>query len=310
VIQNTDERRVRRGYAILGGLLLAAVLVFNLDAILDRARGSIDVVALVSETSGVRVGSPVWIAGTRAGHVTGIGFAGDGDSALIAIDVRLEDRFRPLLGESATAYTTKRRLIGQPMVRIETGTDRSRPLEDGDTVAAATRVDLDALLARGEAFPAALDSLQSALREVQARVQARRPQLVALTDRIASTTEAAASLGAELERGSLGPLLTDPRLGQRIEALESRLVELDHAGRSLGRYTDGELARRVPTLLERAGRLEGDLDRLRTALESSRGTLPRLGRDSALALAIRGVEAQIDSLRAEGLELGLRMLLP
>ncbi|MEJ2501857.1 MAG: MlaD family protein, partial [Gemmatimonadota bacterium] len=191
MIQNTDERRVRRGYAILGGLLLAAVLVFNLDAILDRARGSIDVVALVSETSGVRVGSPVWIAGTRAGHVTGIGFAGDGDSALIAIDVRLEDRFRPLLGESATAFTTKRRLIGQPMVRIETGADRSRPLEDGDTVGAATRADLDALLARGEAFPPALDSLQSALREVQARVQARRPQLVALTDRIASTTEAA-----------------------------------------------------------------------------------------------------------------------
>lgn len=308
--QNNDERRVRHGYAILAGLLLAAAMVFYLDAIVDRFRGYVDVVALVRETSGVRVGSPVWIAGIEAGRVTDVGFAPHGDSALITIDARLEARVRPLLRRGSLAYTTRQRFIGRPMVRIETGPADGAPLEDGDTIGPAEQVDLQAILARGQAFPETLDSLHTALREVRELAELRHPRLVPLADRLATTAEAAGALSADLEEGSLGRLLGDPELGRRIQGLDGQLAALTEAGRSLGRYSEGELGRRVPELLDRAAALGEDLARLQAALETPRGTLPRLQQDSALALAIRGVTAQIDSLRAEALSMGIRMLIP
>jgi ABC-type transporter Mla subunit MlaD len=310
VKQNTDERRVRRGYAILAGLLLAAVVVFNLDALVDRVRGYLDVVALVSETSGVRVGSPVWIAGIEAGRVTDVSFAGHGDSALIALDLRLEARVRPLLRRGSTAHTAKQRFIGRPLVRIEAGPGSAPLLEHGDTIGAAEQVDIQALLARGKEFPETLDSLRITLEEVRAIVEVHRPRLLLLAERLATTAEAAGSLGTDLQQGSLGRLLADPQLGQRIQALDQHLARLTEAGQSLGRYAEGDLGRRVPDLLDRAAALGDDLGRLQAALETPRGTLPRLQQDSALAVAIRGVTAQIDSLRAEGLSFGLRMLIP
>ena len=308
--ENSDERRERRGYAILAGLLLAGLLIFNLDVIVDWTRGYIDVVALVSRTNGVRSGSPVWIEGIEAGRVTGIAFAGHGDSALIALDLRMEARVRPLIRRGSGATTAKRRVIGQPYVRIDAGPGDAAPLEEGDTIRPADPIDLDDLIARGKHYPASLDSLTTAVREVQRLAERRQPRVALLASRVDETLESAAELGETLSGGSLGQLLADPALPARVQRLQERLDQLAAAADSLGRWSEPELTAGIPPLMERADRLGEDLARLQHHLEQDRGTLARLQRDSALAVAVRGVQAQIDSLRAEGLSIGLRMLLP
>ncbi len=49
---------------------------------------------------------------------------------------------------------------------------------------------------------------------------------------------------------------------------------------------------------------------LEQRLAEGGGMMSRVARDSALAVAVAGVQAQIDSLRAEGMGFALRMLTP
>lgn len=294
----------------MAALLLAAALIFNIDVIVDRVRGYIDVVAIVLETSGVRIGSPVWVEGMEAGRITGIEFVALGDTGAIALHLRLEDRVRDAVRLGSRARTARHRFIGEPTVRISAGPPDAPPVETGDTLYPLDPVSMEHLVARGREIAPALDSLTAALVALERLVDARRPGLEALVDRLAAATEEAATLRAELDRGAIGEWAGDGTLRRRIEQLEHRLAALSEAARGLQRYGDPELARSVADLAGRAERLSTALADLDRRVEAGRGVIPRMGRDSALAVAVRGVRAQIDSLRAAGLGFALRMLLP
>lgn len=302
---------MRRGYGILTALLVAAVVVFNADRIAEWMRGYIDVVAFVPESSGVRAGSPVWVEGTHAGRVQSVAVSGHGDSALVVLELRLEDRVRPVVRSASTVYTARKQLIGQPVVHVRAGPPASPPLSPGDTLQAAARLDISLLVEKGKDFPILLDSLMTAVREVQRLADTRAPRVASLLERFLDVSAAAGRLGEDLQGGTLGRFARDTSITLRLEQLRDRMDQLSVAAAELSRYgSSPELSEGVPSLMHRAERIGADLERLQTAMDGNLGTLPRLQRDSALAVALAGVTAQIDSLRAEGLSFGLRMLVP
>lgn len=308
--QDTTSKHARRGFAIMAGLFLAAIVVFNFDAVVDRFRGYIDVVAIVLETSGVRVGSAVSVEGMEAGRITAIDFVTLGDTGALALNLRLEDRVRGVLRVGSRAYTARERFIGEPSVRIVAGPADAPPLESGDTLYPLTQISIDELVDRGLEFAPALDSLALALSELERMAASRRPRIEGLVDRLAIATEEAGALRAELGRGAFGEWLADPTLRRRIDRLQERLAELSEAADGLGRYGDPELRSGVAELGRRAERLQSELAELEQRLAEGGGMVSRMRRDSAIAVAIAGVQAQIDSLRAEGMGFALRMFLP
>ncbi len=309
--QTENGRRERRGYLILAVLALSALLIFNLDVIVDWTRGYVDIVAVVGETSGIRKGSSVWVGGVEAGRVRDLAFIGQGDSSAVAVDVRLEDRALALVRHGSDVYTTKRRFIGEPIVRIEAGDPAAPPVEDGDTLRGGSRASLDELIRRGKVFPSALDSLTDTLERLQGLVEGRRPDLATLAERLAAATDEATRLSRRLEGGTVDRLMADPRLGERITGLRHRLADLGAAVDSAGRRAgDAGLGTRLDSLDRRRQRLAAELAVLQDRLDTGSGTLGRMRRDSALAVAMGGVRAQIDSLMAEALTLATRMLLP
>ncbi|NIQ53408.1 MAG: MCE family protein, partial [Gammaproteobacteria bacterium] len=233
--QTENGRRERRGYLILAVLALSALLIFNLDVIVDWTRGYVDIVAVVGETSGIRKGSSVWVGGVEAGRVRDLAFIGQGDSSAVAVDVRLEDRALALVRHGSDVYTTKRRFIGEPIVRIEAGDPAAPPVEDGDTLRGGSRASLDELIRRGKVFPSALDSLTDTLERLQGLVEGRRPDLATLAERLAAATDEATRLSRRLEGGTVDRLMADPRLGERITGLRHRLADLGAAVDSAGR---------------------------------------------------------------------------
>jgi len=311
VTHDSSRTRVRRGFAILASLLLAAALVFNLDVVVDWFHGYVDVVALVPSTSGVRIGAPVWVAGVEAGRVTAVDFQDVGGTAVIALHVRLEDRVRDVVRQSSRAHTARDRFIGAPLVRISAGSADSPPIQTGDTLQPMSTVSLDTLIQRGLAFPGALDSLTSTLSELERLAADRKADVKTLLDRWTAASREAATLTAALEGGTLGHWMRDPEPGRRVARLRERLTALGAAADAmLGRYQDPELRAGVASVAERAQRLSQALDGLERMLVEGRGFIPRAARDSALAVAVAGVQAQIDSLRAAGLGFAARMVLP
>jgi hypothetical protein len=305
-------RRARRGYALIAAMVLVAVLIFNLDGVVEWFRGHTDLVALVDRTEGVRVGSPVLVEGVEAGRVTDIRFVDRGPDAAVALSIRLDDRVLPAVRQGSHAHTVKRRLIGQPTVLISAGPTDSPPVEPGDTLYPSGLPSIEELLERGLAFPASLDSLNLALEELGGLVERRRPALRELVDRLAVVTDEATTLRSDLEGGSIARWLEDPELGVRIDRLRRQVAAIGEAVDRLKARADGDdgLRTRLGTVTERADRLAARLDTLGHTIREGDGIVPRMSRDSALAVALAEVTAQIDSLRAEGMGFALRMLLP
>jgi hypothetical protein len=158
------------------------------------------------------------------------------------------------------------------------------------------------------------------MRAVHGLADDRAPALERLVDQLAAVTEVAAPLAAELEGGSLVRLLDDEdglpaRLGElqeRVRGLQeaSSLVLRRYAGSPGSDGAPPGMGPALEGLLRRAETLDRELTTLRTRLAGSHGFLVRIQQDSALQVAVRGVQAQMDSLTAEAVSIGLRMLLP
>lgn len=319
-----SRQRAQRGFAILATLLLTAILIFNLDVVVDWFHGYVDVVAIVAETSDVRVGGTVWVEGVEVGRIDAMALVdpetlarmtdrlAPEQRAAIALHVRIEDRARAVVRKGSRAYTTRERVIGAPVVRIEAGPPSAPPVESGDTLYPADRPTIEMLIERGKAFPSTLDSLLTAVGELNRLASAREPGLDRVMERLTRVAEEATALQAAFTGGSISRWLADPEMGRRVRALQGRVAELSEAAASLQRYADedGELRRSAAALSERADRLAGAMAALEQRLAEGGGVMSRVARDSALAVAVAGVQAQIDSLRAEGMGFALRMLTP
>lgn len=311
--ESTTDGRARRGYLILAALFIAAVLIFNIDAVGDLSRDQIDLVAVLPDASGIRIGTPVRVAGVEAGRVIAVSFLPAGERTEIALTVRIEGRARTVLRTDSDVRAVRLRAIGQPVVKIDPGSTRGRPVEAGDTLRGRPGADGIELMARGRALPAAVDSLLRTAEQVRAMAAAQAPELDRLQVRLAAALEAASDLSADLEGGSLGPLLGSGGVFEAVARLRSRLDEVAAAlTPALARYSpsgNAELATSLEALRTRVAAVRSDLDRLSGGLEGG-GIFDRMARDSAIQVAVRGVQAQMDTLRQEAASIVRRMVLP
>lgn len=291
-------------------LLLAAVVVFNVDVIADRFRDYVEVVAVVRETSGVHVGSPVWVEGVEAGRVTAVEFMELDGRPAVALRVLLEDRARHVVRTGSRAHATKQRLIGVPTVQVSAGPAGMPPVEPGDTLYPADRPSVDMLAEQGKAFAPAMESLAVALGDLDRLIDRRRPGVAMLIDQLDVASDEAETLRADLEGGTIGRWARDPTLTRRIGQLNRQVAALSEAAEGIQRYGDPELRRSLTGVGQRARDLGTALDELEQHLTVGPGVLGRMQSDSAIEVAIQGVQAQIDSLRAAGMGFALRMFLP
>ena len=306
---------------ILVGIGLAAALIFNIDAVADLTRGRMDIVALLPDASGVRIGTPVRVAGRDAGRVLGIRFLGTADTAMVALDIRLDGHAAAVLRKDSDVRALRLRVIGQPIVLLEAGSALAPPVRDGDTIRGRPRASPDLLLAQARALPAALDSLLGSARQVRAMAASRADDLARLQDRIDAVTAAGAALTDGMQGGTLGRMMA-PGGMDAVLRLEARLTDLAATlDQARGRYaafgtngeagdTDTALPAAMDRLTLRVAALKRDIADLRARVAAGRGIVNRLPADSAITVALRSLQAQIDTVRQEAASIALRMILP
>ncbi len=296
-------------------VVVVAAVTFNLERVTDLPRRHVDIVTLVKDAPGVRVGTDVWAEGVKVGRVQAVHITKHNDSAYVALDVRLQSQARDIVTAGSDVRAARRRLIGEPVVRLYAGSPGDPPLQRGDTLIGRPRIQPEDLLAMSERLPTALDSLFATGATVRSDVERGAPQLQRLNRQLAVTRATVTEFSEALEAGSVGRML-DPETGlaAHMTALRARFHELgDATARLAERLTadgDDALAPRLDALSQRIGQVDEAVTRLQIRIDQGEGIVGRAQRDTALQVAVRGVQLQIDSLMAEAQSIATRMLLP
>ena len=291
------------GSLIILALLLLAAGIFMLDAIVVRLGGRETFIAVLSGNARIGPGSPVWIGGRAVGEVGAVEFLplADDSVAHIAATLLVPSSLAEQVRRGSHVRVTSARRIGTPVVDIVPGPPTAGVIAPGDTLHMWTGVTTAQLMQavnelRAEAAELTADA--GALREP---VAARAAALDRLVGRMAGIAASFDALADDFTNGPLGRMLGDPEFGTLLADLDATVAAVGAALERTGaRLSDPEARRALADVRTRTAALQAQLAILRADIgRSGGGMLTRMQTDSAIAKALHGVRAQLDSLIAE-----------
>lgn len=279
----------------VGGVIFVALAILGVAIVKLGDAGNLfakrfTLVSFVNNTSGLRVGSGVSVAGQLAGSIKEIEFLPpDADTTrnlrvLIEVDRSLNEQVR--LDSRARIKTVG--LLGDKAFDISPGTPRNRPLREGDTLIILPSTDYEAVVAQASAVMGDVTALARDLKNVTgsiSRGEGTLGQLVTnreLYDQLNSTLARSTSLMARLEnpRGTIGRLLNDPALyhslNRTVAAADTLITQMGSGQGSIGKLLrDDSLYVSLTSIVARADSLVG-------TMASGKGTIQKLMTDEQL----------------------------
>ena len=296
------DRRAVAGMLLILGLAALGVAIFYLDVIRRALQPTYSIHVLLRDIPGVRPGTPVSVAGIEAGRVTRIELAPVNSDSLakVILTLELSTAVRAQVRRDSDVRLRQTRLIGDPTVDVVPGSLAAAVLPPGDTLRGRHRPDPAATLARARDLGAAYDSLRGSMQRVALAWQATRPAAVAAARRLSAAQAQFRSLDAAYRTGPLAARLQDREWRAAIGRTRTTAAEL----RSLFRRgaappEAATLGPELARLAARADTLSRELRRIEAALSAPGGVPAPLGRDTALARALRAARAELDSLIVE-----------
>jgi phospholipid/cholesterol/gamma-HCH transport system substrate-binding protein len=263
-----DQLKV--GLMILAALGVLAVAIYKLGQAANLFSKRYELIAFLSNANGLRQGGTVLVAGQFAGTIKSIDFLPvDNDTTKnlrlrLAVDENLQNQIR---GDSKAKVRTMG-LLGDKVVDISIGTPRYGALRSGDTIAVATSLDYEAVLAQAAG---AVDDM------------------VGLTHDLRKITGGLAN-----GEGTVGQMLTNRRLYDEFVGTMNR------ANLMLARFQNpnGTIAKLLddPTLYNRFVSVVTSADSLVIALNDKNGTIGKLLRDDSLYVSLVNMAQAGDSL--------------
>lgn len=291
------------GSLIIGLLVASAVTIFFLDRVTALFRRTYTVVAVFPQAPGMRAGTPVWVAGVQVGQISDIALLPPGDSlARVALAMELNRSTRPQLRRDSRLRFTSARMVGEQVVELSPGSAASPELSDGDTIRVTLSPGAEAVVARAREVHLAVDSLMLEAVGLRAQFTARQGQLRQVMREAAMARRELAELQRTFAGGQLSRLMSIQAAGGPLDRVQARVSEIQRlVGQTQERVaaTRREAAPAQRDLMANAKQVQADIAALRSLMNDSAGTLPRLQRDSALQRGLAGVRARLDSLVTE-----------
>ena len=298
-----ERRRTLLGSLLIAGILAVAITIFFLDRIIAAFQNPTPVIALLPDAPGVVPGTPVWIAGERVGRVRRIEFrpATIPSEERVALTLEIPERLRAQLTRESTVRLTSARMIGERVVDIVPGPP-GEPLARNDTLSGSPLLEVRDLVDRMRTVRVGFDMLGDDFRELSELPALRDGAMRAVGARFAAVSHEMETLRTAAAGGTLARLLADSTLGVSLASVSARTRDLRTLlgdARSDRTREAAALAEAFREVAAEANVLSRDIARLRARADSAAGTLPRFAADSAISVALRRVQAQLDSLIQE-----------
>ena len=305
----SGPRRSRRhagvGFIWIAVVATTSLAVFFLSDVLRATQEGPRITIAAAAAPGLEPGSTVWVAGRPIGRVLEVQFRPPDPASRdnVIIHAVLERAVDDVIRIDASVSIRPSGLLEPVVVSIRPGTPALPPFDFTDTLRAVSD-DLDQ-----EYVLELLDSL----RDAGTRLTDRAGQMARVLDDPSGSLSALASneslraalrrdlarlrdvLVRDLERGSLGRLMTDSLIPARLDSVRARLAILSDAPGTEGeedRMRLKGLADHVDGLLNRIALLEARLD-------ASEGTAGRALRDREIQDQLALLRARLDSVVAE-----------
>jgi phospholipid/cholesterol/gamma-HCH transport system substrate-binding protein len=250
--------------------------------------------ALMSDVNGLKPGAPVRVGGVEVGSVTSVGFAGQGASGLVEVEMRLDQRVKGRVTTESEATLGSLGLLGEKAVDITTST-RGTPVENGGLVRAAAEDPFKGLLT---------DASESTahLRRILARMDAGEGFIgKALRDeelynRMVDVSRRLQTVMEKLEssEGPLGRLVNDRQMADSLSAsakgLEVVVSRVQEGQGALGALSKDQ------ALADQLKGVAANLNDLTSRLRHGEGTFGKLFQDDALFRKVDSVSTRLDAL--------------
>ena len=263
-----DQLKV--GVLILVALFILAVAIVKLGQAGNLFGKRYQLVAFVSNASGLRVGGPVTVAGQLAGSVKDVQFLPPHMDTtrnlrlIVEVDRKLAEQVR----KDSRAKIKTQGFLGDKVFDISVGTPRFPMLHDGDTILIAPSIDYDAVVAQAST---AID------------------QVVTLTQDLKKMTG-----GVSRGEGTLGQLVTNRQLYDNLNSSLARtsalMARLENPRGTVGRLLDD------PQLYYSLNRTVASVDTVIRQMTAGSGSLAKLLRDDTLYVHLLSVVTRADSL--------------
>ncbi len=279
----------------VGGVIFVALVILGVAIVKLGEAGNLfakrfTLVSFVANTSGLRLGGGVTVAGQLAGSIKEIEFLPpDADTTRnlrVTLEVNRSLNEQVRLDSRARIKTIG--LLGDKVFDITPGTPRHRPLREGDTLLILPSVDYEAVVAQASGVINDVTGLTRDLKRVTgsiSRGEGTIGQLVTnreLYDQLNTTLSRSTALMARLEnpRGTIGRLLNDPALyyslNRTVASADSLLSQMGSGQGSIGKLLrDDSLYVQLSSIVGRADSLVG-------LMANGKGTMQKLFTDEQM----------------------------
>lgn len=285
------------GFAILAGIIALVAFVFFLGDI-TRAFGKHYSIFLVFPSAeGLRVGSPVWIAGHEVGAVATIGFRPVGADSIpsVALRVTLPGEHQSQVRRDSRVKITRPRPMSEPVIDIAPGSAGSPMLQEGDTIFGVMPPTVEAAFNNLITLRIQVDSLLMTSRRLSPLASQRKRQVTRVLGGLGVIQAELAALRESFRPDARN--LADPQLRTAFERTALTIKQLPPLFAGAARDFQGpELKGAFAALQQRTSSLAAQFDSLNAVMVN--GSLSRFAQDSAIMKALHAAQVELDSVMA------------
>jgi phospholipid/cholesterol/gamma-HCH transport system substrate-binding protein len=262
-------RRVRVGFLLILALIIIAYAVWRIGTLFNLFTRRYEIVTLVPSAVGLLSGAPVTLAGQRVGLVKEIAFLplGRYGKNNLSVELSVSRKVEEYIRADSYARIRTQGVLGNKYIDITVGSPTEPMVLPGDTIPSIPAVEFEDLLTTAANTLAGVQGLIENLRAITGAL-------------------------AEGE-GTLGELLSDPRLYEQMVAatgeIRELLAEINRADGTLGRLI------RDPALYNELHTAVARVDSLGILILHGQGTLTRLLESDELYERLLGTATRADS---------------
>ncbi len=224
------------GLFILLGLAVISVLVFIIAGKQKLFEPRYRLTALFSQVGGLKVGSPVRLAGLEVGNVESLDFTADGKVlAILSIQTRYQE---PIRGDSVATISSVG-ILGDKSVEIMIGSRGKMVIPDGARIPSKDPFDIAGVVDQMAPMVAKVDGILTHLSRITGEISMGKIPM-------ADTMEHANSILKKVDegKGSIGSAVNDPQLfselvllarsgNEAAEGLKKALARIESASADL-----------------------------------------------------------------------------
>ncbi len=195
-VANTYKRSIIVGIFIFLGIVILVATVLTLGGQKKVFQSSITLKALFDDVEGLQIGNNIWFSGVKIGTVKKIAFYG---TSQVEVDINIQESSQEYIRKDAKAKISSDGIIGNRIVVIFGGTDKSPQVEEGDVLRVDKAVTTD---------------------EMMNTLQSNNKNLVQITEDFKVISKRLTE-----GKGTIGKLLTDESLFTEMETIMGTLSQ-------------------------------------------------------------------------------------